>query len=162
MEPLRVGETAPDFELPALIDGIRKKFKLSDCRGKKNVVLAFHPVNWTPVCERQMPAYNSALASFAKYDAQVVAISVDSIYSTTAWEKQIGPILYPLASDYFPHGEVARKYGVFRDKDPFAGVSERAVFIVDKQGKIVFSKVYDLGQLPASEELVNELQAVGS
>src|SRR5690348_14076947 len=94
MERLQVGQTAPDFEVPALVNGIRKKFNLNDYRGKKNVVMAFHPVNWTPVCDLQMPAYNAALAKFADLDAQVVGISVDSIYSTMAWEKRIGPINY--------------------------------------------------------------------
>jgi peroxiredoxin len=162
MERLQVGQTAPDFEVPALVNGIRKKFNLNDYRGKKNVVMAFHPVNWTPVCDLQMPAYNAALAKFADLDAQVVGISVDSIYSTMAWEKRIGPINYPLASDYFPHGEVATKYGVFRDYEPFAGVSERAVFVLDKLGKIVFSKVYELGQVPDTEEIFSVLRTLGS
>src|ERR1051326_6193884 len=105
-----------------------------------------------------MAAYNADLAKFAAFDAQVVGISVDSIYSTTAWEKEIGPLEYALAADYWPHGEVAQKYGVFRDQGEFAGISERAIFVVDKAGKIVFSKVYPIEQLPATAELYEVLE----
>jgi|SRR5579871_3878332 len=105
-----------------------------------------------------MAAYNAELAKFAAHDAQVVGISVDSIYSTTAWEKEIGPLEYALAADYWPHGEVAQKFGVFRDTGEFAGVSERAVFLVDKDGKIAFSKVYPISDLPQTGELLAALE----
>jgi peroxiredoxin len=105
-----------------------------------------------------MAAYNAELAKFAAHNAQVVGISVDSIYSTAAWEKEIGPLDYALAADYWPHGEVAQKYGVFRDQGEFAGISERAIFVVDKAGKIVFSKVYPIEQLPATAELYEVLE----
>jgi peroxiredoxin (alkyl hydroperoxide reductase subunit C) len=160
MQLLKIGDAAPDFDVPALIGGIKKRFRLSQCKGKKNVVLAFHPVNWTPVCARQMAEYNAELARFADYDAQVVAVSVDSIYSTAAWEKDIGPLEYTLASDYWPHGEVAQKFGVFRNQEPFPGVSERAVFVIDKAGKIVFSKVYAIDKLPEVAEIFEVLQTL--
>jgi peroxiredoxin len=105
-----------------------------------------------------MAAYNADLAKFAALNAQVVGISVDSIYSTTAWEKEIGPLDYALAADYWPHGEVAQKFGVFRDRGEFAGISERAVFVVDKNGKIAFSKVYPIEQLPDTKELFPVLE----
>jgi peroxiredoxin len=105
-----------------------------------------------------MAAYNADLAKFAAYDAQVVGISVDSIYSTTAWEKEIGPLDYPLAADYWPHGEVAQKFGVFRDKGDFAGISERATFVVDKNGRVAFSKVYPIEQMPETGELFQVLE----
>ena len=105
-----------------------------------------------------MAAYNAELAKFAAYDAQVVGISVDSIYSTTAWEKEIGPLEYALAADYWPHGEVAQKFGVLRDKGEFGGISERAIFIVDKNGKVAFSKVYPIEQLPETSELLAALE----
>jgi len=98
------------------------------------------------------------LPKFADYDAQVVGISTDSIYSHLAWqEKSIGWLEYPLASDYWPHGGVAQRFGILREGEPLPGINERAIFIVDKQGKIVFSKVYELGQEPDYEELVEEL-----
>jgi peroxiredoxin len=105
-----------------------------------------------------MAAYNADLAKFAAQDAQVVGISVDSIYSTAAWEKEIGPLEYALAADYWPHGEVAHKFGVFRDQGQFAGISERAVFLVDKNGKIAFSKVYPIEQLPDTKEVFLALE----
>lgn len=107
-----------------------------------------------------MTAYNADLAKFAAHDAQVVGISVDSIYSTAAWEKEIGPLDYVLASDYWPHGEVAKKFGVFRDRGEFAGISERAIFVVDKNGNIAFSKVYPIEQLPQTAELLSVLEKV--
>ncbi len=105
-----------------------------------------------------MSAYSSYLQKFADYDAQVVGISPDSIYSHLAWqEKSIGWQDYPLASDYWPHAGVAQQYGILREGEPVPGINERAVFIVDKQGKIVFARVYELGQEPDYDELVAEL-----
>jgi peroxiredoxin len=105
-----------------------------------------------------MSAYSSYLPKFAGYDAQVVGISPDSIYSHLAWqEKSIGWQDYPLASDYWPHAGVAQQYGILREGEPVPGINDRAVFIVDKQGKIVFAKVYELGQEPDYEELVSAL-----
>lgn len=105
-----------------------------------------------------MAAYKADVAKFAACNAQVVGISVDSIYSSTAWEKEIGPLDYPLAADYWPHGEVAQKFGVFRERGEFAGISERAIFIVDKAGRIAFSKVYPIEQLPDTAELFTVLE----
>jgi alkyl hydroperoxide reductase subunit AhpC len=100
-----------------------------------------------------MPAYDRDLDKFAGLGAQVVGVSVDSVFSHMAWQKHdIGPLRYPLCSDFFPHGEVAKKYGVFRPGEPIPGINERAVFIVDKAGKIAFSKVYDLGEQPPNED----------
>jgi peroxiredoxin len=162
MAALNAGDTAPDFDVPALVGGVKKRFKLSDCRGKRNVVLAFHPLNWTPVCTTMTCGYEAELKDFAILDAEVVGISVDSIMSHTAWEKVIGPLTYPLASDFYPHGEVAQKYGVFRDKEPFPGVSERAIFVIDKAGKIAFSKVYPMSELPPNSEVVEVLKKLQS
>ncbi len=109
-----------------------------------------------------MSAYGSYLSKFAAHHAQVVGISTDSIYSHLAWqEKSIGWQEYPLASDYWPHGGVAEKYGIMRLGDPLPGINERAVFIVDKQGKIAFARLYELGQEPDYDELVAELAKLG-
>jgi|SRR5688572_788469 len=106
-----------------------------------------------------MPAYDAEREKFAGYDAQVVGISMDSVFSHIAWQRhQIGVLNYPLASDFYPHGETARQYGVFRDTDPLPGISERAVFVVDKQGKIAFAKVYPLSQTPPNEEIFAVLE----
>ena len=106
-----------------------------------------------------MPAYNADLEKFAGYDAQVVGVSVDSIPSHVAWQKKdIGVLGYPLCSDFYPHGETARKFGVLRNGDPIPGINERAVFIVDKEGKIAFSKVYPLDQQPDNEDAFEVLR----
>jgi alkyl hydroperoxide reductase subunit AhpC len=106
-----------------------------------------------------MPAYNADLEKFAGFDAQVLGVSVDSIPSHIAWQqKAVGKLNYPLASDFYPHGAVAKKFGVLREGDPIPGINERAVFIVDKKGKIAFAKVYDLGQQPDNEDCFDVLR----
>jgi len=106
-----------------------------------------------------MPAYNNELDRFAGFDAQVVGMSVDSIPSHMAWqEKSIGTLNYPLGSDFYPHGAVAEKYGIMRLGDPIPGINERAIFIVDKQGKIAFAKIYDLGEQPDNEDCYEVLK----
>jgi len=106
-----------------------------------------------------MPAYNADLDKFAGYDAQVLGMSVDSIPSHVAWQKKdIGILSYPLCSDFYPHGETAKKFGVLREGDPIPGINERAVFVINKQGKIAFSKVYPLDQQPDNEEAFDVLR----
>ena len=108
-----------------------------------------------------MSAYGTDLPKFAEQNAQVVGISPDSIYSHLAWqEKLIGWQEYPLASDYWPHGGTAEKYGILRLGDPLPGINDRSVFVVDKEGKIVFSKVYELGQPPDNEEYLAVLRGL--
>jgi alkyl hydroperoxide reductase subunit AhpC len=106
-----------------------------------------------------MPAYNADLERFAGFDAQVVGMSVDSVYSHIAWQqKAIGKLDYPLASDFYPHGDVARKYGVLREGDPIPGITDRSVFVIDKQGKIVFAQRYELGEQPDNEDVFEVLR----
>ncbi len=106
-----------------------------------------------------MPAYDADADKFAGFDAQVVGISTDSIYSHRAWQKHdIGMLHYPLCSDFYPHAEVAINYGILRESAPVPGINERAIFIVDKAGKIAFSKVYDLGEQPENEECFEVLK----
>jgi len=107
-----------------------------------------------------MPAYQADQARFAELDAQVVGISPDSPYSHIAWQKKdVGRLDYPLLCDFWPHGAVADAYGVLRrEAPPLAGISERAIFIVDRDGKIAFSKLYDLGQQPPNEDLFEALR----
>jgi peroxiredoxin len=105
-----------------------------------------------------MPAYNANLAKFAGFDAQVVGISPDSVYSHINWQlKDIGKLDYPLLSDFYPHGAVAQKYGILREGDPIPGITERAVFVVDKQGKLAFAQQYELGQQPENEDVFEAL-----
>ena len=159
MPTLKIGDEVPDFELPAVVGNIKQRFKLSDYRGKKNVVLAFYPADWTPVCASQLPALSADAEKIAGYDAQIVAISADSIPSHTAWQnKEIGILGFPLASDFYPHGKVALEFGILREGDPLPGVNERAVFIVDKNGKLAFAKVYPIGQVPDNEDIFEALK----
>jgi peroxiredoxin len=148
---LKPGDEAPDFELRSHRGGT---VKLSDFRGKKNVVVAFHPLAFTPVCATQMCAYESDMPRLEAGDAVVLGISIDPQPSKTAWAKTLGQISFDLLSDSYPHGEVAQKFGVFRPKE---GFSERAVFLVDKKGKIAWARTYDIPQQPGNDELLTAL-----
>ncbi|HET7218141.1 MAG TPA: peroxiredoxin [Vicinamibacterales bacterium] len=150
--PLKPGDQAPDFELPTHRGG---KVRLSDFRGKRQVVLAFHPLAFTPVCATQMAGYEADLGKFEAMGAAVLGISVDAQPSKSAWARSLGTISFDLLSDFHPHGEVARRYGVFRQND---GISDRALFVVDKQGKIAWAKVYDIPQQPDNRELLDVLR----
>ena len=152
---LKAGETAPDFELRTHRVGT---VKLSDYRGKQNVVLAFHPLAFTPVCADQMCSYESDLEQFTSADTAVLGVSVDPQPAKAAWAKSLGISRLDLLSDNYPYGEVARKYGVFREQD---GISERALFVIDKNGTIAWSKVYDIPQKPANQELFDALANLG-
>ncbi len=110
-----------------------------------------------------MPAYNEDLARFAGYDAQVVGISVDSIPCHLGFQKkEIGMMNFPLCSDFYPHGQVASQYGVLRTGEPIPGINERAVFVVDKSGRIAFAKIYALDQQPPNEEVLAVLKKLQS
>src|SRR5713101_10190287 len=158
MKVLQAGDMAPDFDLPVLIGGVKKRFRLAERIGKQTLILAFYPLNWEPVSTQQMVAYQVEREKFATHEAEVVGISVDSIMNTTAWEREIGPLDYPLCSDFWPHGEVSRKYGVFREQEPYAGASERAIFVVDINGRIAFRKIYTLEQSPELDEALETLR----
>jgi peroxiredoxin len=157
MTLLQTGEMAPDFDLPALIGGVKKRFHLAERQGQ-SLVLAFYPLNWDPVSTEQMVGYQVEREKFLAKNAEVVGISVDSIMNTTAWERDIGPFDYPLCSDFWPHGEVSRKYGVLRESGSFTGASDRAIFVVDQTGTIKLGKVYPVTQVPDVQEVLNTLR----
>jgi peroxiredoxin len=158
---LKVGDVAPDFELPAVQGEKPLTLRLSDFRGKKHVVVSFHPLDWTPTCGAQVPAFDADREKFNRLDAQVLDISVDSIPSKIAWQKkEIGMLQTPMCADFYPHGKVSEQFGILRKEPPFPGISERAVFIVDKTGKIAFAKVYPLDQAPNNEELLEALRKI--
>ena len=102
-----------------------------------------------------MPAYEADLERFKGYDAQVLGISVDSVPCNTAWAKSLGGLSYDLLSDFEPKGEVARAFGAYRAAD---GISERAIFIVDKEGKIVYKDIHDIADQPDNEDLLDVLR----
>ena len=152
-EPAGVGAVAPDFELPALIAGVKKPFRLSTYRGQKNVVLAFYPYNWWDASAKQLIGYQAERPRLLASHAETVAVTVDSIMNTTAWEREIGPFDFPICADFWPHGEVCARYGVLRESGMEAGASERAVFVIDREGRIAFRKIYGLEEVPSLEEV---------
>lgn len=158
---LAVGERAPDFDLPAVQGKERCRFRLADYLNKKLVVVTFHPLDWTPTCESQVPMLNAMRGQFADCSAQVVDISVDSIESHIAWqEREIGAVQFPLCADFYPHGEVTREFGILREGPPVPGISERAAFVVDREGIVRFAKVYPIDQLPDLPGLLAETEKI--
>ncbi|NJF24226.1 peroxiredoxin [Thermococcus sp. Bubb.Bath] len=143
---MKVGEKAPDFLLK---DQNGEDFRLSDFRGKK-VLLSFHPLAWTSVCEKQMKALDENYERFEKLNVVPVGISVDSVPTKKAWAEHMGLKKLRILSDFWPHGKVAKLYGLFREE---GGFSERANVLVDEEGKVVFFKVYPIGELPDLEEV---------
>jgi peroxiredoxin len=148
---VKVGQPAPDFTLPA-ISG--ENISLSQFLGKKNVVLSFVPAAWTPVCSDQWPGYNIAKDIFNQNDAILLGITVDNIPTLFAWTNQMGQLWFPVLSDFWPHGSVAKKYGVLRSN----GVSERALFVIDKKGIIRYIDVHDINKRPPLEDLAATLE----
>jgi peroxiredoxin len=150
---LPVGSLAPDFELPSHTG---QMVRLSSFRGNQNVVVAFHPLAFTPVCATQMRTYEQSRPRFDALGAYVVGVSVDAGPSKKAWADALGGISYDLLSDFHPKGKVASDYGVLRDD----GISERAVFVVDKRGKIAWAKRYQIPEQPNLDELIDALKTV--
>jgi len=151
MPKLKIGDQAPDFTLPS-ISG--EKISLSQHLGKKNVVISFVPAAWTPVCSDQWPGYNLVKNIFDKYDAILLGITVDNIPTLYAWTFPMGKLWFPVLSDFWPHGAVAERYGVLRSN----GVSERALFVIDKKGIIRYIDVHNINKRPRLEDLVKELE----
>lgn len=148
---VKVGDTAPDFTLPSLSG---ERLSLSDYKGKKNVVISFIPAAWTPVCSDQWPGYNLARSFFDENDAILLGITVDNIPTLYAWTNQMGNLWFPVLSDFWPHGGVADLYGVLRT----SGVTERALFVIDKEGIIRYAAVGDINKRPELGTLVTELR----
>jgi peroxiredoxin (alkyl hydroperoxide reductase subunit C) len=152
---LKVGDEAPDFSLPAV--NAEGNVSLSAFRDKQNVVLAFFPYAFSSTCSAQMPSYQAELERFRSYDTEVLGISMDAKHSLNAWAKQLG-ITYPLLSDFYPQGKVVDLYGVRHA----AGMPERALFVVDKGGKIAWIHVHrPTGEAPDNEELFEVLRKLG-
>jgi peroxiredoxin (alkyl hydroperoxide reductase subunit C) len=148
---VKVGKPAPDFTLKSVSgDAV----SLKQYRGKKNVVISFVPAAWTPVCSDQWPGYNIIKDMFDQYDAVLLGITVDNIPTLFSWTKQMGNLWFPVLSDFWPHGAVAKKYGVLRSD----GTSERALFIIDKKGIIRYIDVHDINKRPQLEDIINALE----
>src|SRR5512136_1344951 len=151
--PLSVREAAPDL---ALKDQDGKNVRWSESKGKL-VLLSFHPLAWTDVCAKQMLALEQNKATFDALNTVPLGLSVDTVPSKKAWADHLGIKSLRLLSDFWPHGEVAKAYGIFREKN---GFSERANIIVDKSGRIAFVKVYEIPQLPDIAEIIAVLKGL--
>jgi len=151
---VKVGDTAPDFTLPAVSGGT---ISLQAYRGKKNVVLSFVPAAWTPVCSDQWPGYNIVEDLFERYEATLLGITADNIPTLFAWTRQMGDLWFPVLSDFWPHGAVADAYGVLRSD----GMTERALFVIDKKGILRYIRVEDINRRPPLKELLEALKQLG-
>ena len=148
----QVGDLAPDFTLPTHNEG---ELNLGWYRGRRNVLLAFFPAAWTPVCATHVPNYQHDLAAFDKLDCQILGVSVDSLPSLTAWAKSLGGLSFPLMSDFWPHGEVASRYGVLYERKGFA---ERTIFLIDKQGIIRYVENVPIAEVPDNKKVLAVLR----
>jgi peroxiredoxin len=149
-EPLAPGVTAPDFTLPATPD---QRVSLSEFRGRP-VILAFYPEDWSPVCSDQLALYQELLPEFRRFDAELIGISVDGIWSHLAFAKDRN-LHFPLLSDFEPKGEVSRAYNAYRDSD---GTSERALFVIDAAGSVHWSYVSPVGINPGADGILRALE----
>ena len=134
---VQVGAQAPDFELK---NQHGELVRLSDFRGSKHVVLLFYPFAFTGVCTGELCALREDLPTFVNDDVQLLAVSNDTPFALRVFAEQEG-LQYPLLSDFWPHGEVSRRYGVF---DEERGCALRGTFIIDKSGTVRWTVVNDL------------------
>lgn len=151
---LPVGIPAPLFTLPATPD---QQLSLADLRGKP-VILAFYPADWSPVCGDQMALYNEVLPEFQRHGAQLVGISTDGVWCHAAFAAA-RHLHFPLLADFQPKGEIARSYGVYRERE---GTSERALFVIDSEGVIRWSYLSPLGINPGADGILDALEALGT
>ena len=145
-----VGMDAPDFTLK---DHNNSEVHLAELRDKK-VLLSFHPLAWTKVCADQMKSLEASHERFRGINAVALGISIDSVPSKKAWAKELGIEKTKLLADFWPHGEAASLYEIFRHKE---GFSERANIILDEKQRVVFAKTYPISELPDIDEILNFL-----
>src|SRR5215471_19078381 len=150
---LTVGQAAPDFTLQ---NQDKKEVKLSDFAGKRNVVLMWYPLDWSPVCTNEHACFVNDMKKFETLDAAVLGVSVDSAWSHKAYAEKMG-IRYSLLADFNPRGATADKYGVYLAEKGIAG---RAIVIVGKDGKVAWLKNYDIPVVPDVAEVASALQQV--
>lgn len=148
------GALAPPFEL-ASAPG--ETVRLSDFRGRP-VVLVFYPADWSPVCSDQVTQYAGMSSQFGEYGAQVLGISVDGVWCHKAF-REARELPFPLLADFEPKGAVARRYGVYREKD---GISERAVVVIDGEGIVRWSDVSPIGENPGADGILAALAGLAA
>jgi len=147
---LEIGDKAPDF---VLRDQDNKLLRLADLAGSK-VVLSFHPLAFTPVCSLQMQDLEKNHEAFTRLNSVALGVNVDQVNAKAAWARELGIRHTRLLSDFWPHGEVAEKFGILRRE----GFSERAVFVLDEKGVIIFAKLYRIKELPDIKEILAVLE----
>jgi len=145
------GVTAPDFTLHATPD---QSVSLSEFKGGP-VILAFYPADWSPVCGDQMALYNELLPEFRKHHAEIIGISVDGVWCHAAFAKERN-IHFPLLADFEPKGAVAQMYGAYRAE----GISERALFVIDKHGVIRWSYLSPVAVNPGADGILEALESL--
>ena len=149
---LSAGTPAPDFTLHVTPD---QMLSLKELRGRP-VILAFYPADWSPVCGDQMALYNEVLGEFSKFGAQLLGISVDGVWCHAAFSRD-HKLHFPLLADFEPKGAVSKLYGVFRDGE---GVSERALFVIDKKGSISWSYISPIAVNPGADGILEALESL--
>src|SRR5260370_2479718 len=147
--PVSPGTAAPDFTLHSTPD---QQVSLRDFRGQP-VILAFYAADWSPVCGDQMALYNEILPEFQRYGAELLGVSVDGVWSHLAFVQQ-RKLHFPLLAGFEPKGAVARRYGVYRDAE---GITERALFVIDKEGIVRWSYVSPIGVNPGADGILPAL-----
>jgi len=150
MPAIKVGQKAPDFILK---DQHNIEFKLSDFRGRK-VLLSFHPLAWTKICARQMQSLEKSFKTFDLLNTVPLGMSVDTVPAKHAWARSLKVKTLRMLSNFWPHGNVAKAYGLFREKE---GFSERANVIIDEFGKVIWMKIYPIKELPDIKEVLKIL-----
>jgi peroxiredoxin len=153
MQPIQKGAEAPDFTLQGHDD---KEYRLSDLRGK-NVVLAFYPLDFSPVCSKEHACFMDDLSQFNNLNAQVFGISVDSRWAHKAFAEKLG-LKYPLLADFHPKGAVAARYGLYLEDK---GITARATVVVDRNGKVADVKVQEIPQARDNADIINVLKSLG-
>jgi peroxiredoxin len=151
--PIAVGQLAPDFILK---DQNQKEIRLSEFAGKRNVVLIFYPLDFSPVCTNEHACFVNDMKRFESLDAQVLGLSVDSVWAHKAFADKMG-IQYPLLADFHPKGAVADKFGVYLSEK---GITGRAIAIINKAGKVAWFKNYDIPVVPDMKEVEQALAGV--
>jgi peroxiredoxin len=149
---LQPGTRAPAF---TLANGHERRLALSELRGKP-VVLAFYPADWNPVCGDQMALYSALIDEFRRLEAQLVGISVDGVWCHAAFAAA-RRLRFPLLSDFEPKGNVSKQYGVYSEHE---GVSERALFILDREGMVNWSYLSVMRVNPGADGLLDALEAL--